>query len=295
MDFKKYQNDAKSTSQIPRDQTVEDLIGRTIPLLGLAGETGELLSEYKKHLRDGSAHILFKDRVVEELGDLLWYISDLATKFDLDLDEIAEYNLQKVRERWQSSQSQNAPYCFDAKFEEDQSLPRQFEINIIEELVEDKAVVRVLFQGEQAGNDLTDNSHYPDGYRFHDVFHFSYAAILGWSPVTRSILKRKRKAEVNVDEVEDGGRAKAIEEGVAALVFSYAESHDLLKTVNEVDYSLLKTIAYMSQKLEVRACSSGDWEKAILQGYEVWRQVCDNHGGVIVGDIDKQTLTYRKT
>jgi NTP pyrophosphatase (non-canonical NTP hydrolase) len=295
MDFKRYQDNAKSTSQIPRDQTVENLTARIIPLLGLAGETGELLSEYKKHLRDGSAHILFKERVGEELGDLLWYISDLATKFGLDLDQIAEYNLEKVWERWQSGQSRNAPYCFDAEFTEEQSLPRQFEIKIVEEMVQEKPSVRVWFHGSQAGNDLTDNSHYPDGYRFHDVFHFSYAAILGWSPVTRSILKRKRKADAKIDEVEDGGRAKAIEEGVAALVFSYAEAHDLLKTVSEVDYSLLKTISYMTERLEVRSCASGDWERAIFQGYEVWRQVCENGGGVIVGDIDKQTLTYRTT
>ena len=60
-----------------------------VPMLGLAGETGQLLSEYKKHLRDGEAHRLFKERVSEELGDLLWYIANVASKFDLTLDEIA--------------------------------------------------------------------------------------------------------------------------------------------------------------------------------------------------------------
>ena len=39
-----------------------------VPLLGLAGEAGGLLSEYKKYLRDGAAHRLFKERVGEELG-----------------------------------------------------------------------------------------------------------------------------------------------------------------------------------------------------------------------------------
>ena len=56
-----------------------------VPMLGLAGETGQLLSEYKKHLRDGEAHRLFKERVSEELGDLLWYIANVASKFDLTL------------------------------------------------------------------------------------------------------------------------------------------------------------------------------------------------------------------
>ncbi|MFN8557582.1 MAG: nucleoside triphosphate pyrophosphohydrolase family protein [Dehalococcoidia bacterium] len=62
MDFNEYQRRAQETDQQPGEVIV--------PLLGLAGEAGTLLSEYKKHLRDGSAHQLHKERVVEELGDL---------------------------------------------------------------------------------------------------------------------------------------------------------------------------------------------------------------------------------
>ena len=58
-----------------------------IPILGLAGEVGELLNEYKKKLRDGDAHERFSDRVAEELGDILWYVAATATKFGLDLDD----------------------------------------------------------------------------------------------------------------------------------------------------------------------------------------------------------------
>ena len=61
---------------------------------------GSFLSEYKKHLRDGEAHQLFKERVSEELGDLLWYIANVASKFALSLDEVASANLAKVKERW---------------------------------------------------------------------------------------------------------------------------------------------------------------------------------------------------
>ena len=69
-----------------------------VPLLGLAGETGELLSEYKKHLRDGDSHLLFRERVSEELGDLLWYVANVAAKFDLKLGDIAQANLKKTRD-----------------------------------------------------------------------------------------------------------------------------------------------------------------------------------------------------
>src|SRR6266850_1396407 len=86
MDIDRYQKEALRTDRVP--------------MLGLAGETGQLLSEYKKHLRDGEAHRLFKDRVSEELGDLLWYVANVASKFDLTLDEIAATNLTKVKARW---------------------------------------------------------------------------------------------------------------------------------------------------------------------------------------------------
>src|SRR2546425_1996035 len=51
---------------------------------------------------------------------------------------------------------------------------------------------------------IQDNAYDDDGYRFHDVFHFAHLAILGWSPVLRKLLKRKRRNDVLVDEVEDG-------------------------------------------------------------------------------------------
>lgn len=294
MDFKKYQESALLTAQIPQEKDVELLLERIIPLLGLAGETGELLSEYKKHLRDGSAHKLFNERVAEELGDLLWYISNLATKFDLSLEEIAKNNLKKVQERWLSNRTETGSHCFDKEFPEFESLPRKFEFIIKETQENDLRRVQCFYNGEQIGNNLTDNSRDPDGYRFHDVFHFAHAAILGWSPVTRKIMNRKRKSNRVIDEVEDGGRAIAIEEGVAALVFSYAESHDFLRDISALDYSLLKTIVYLTARLEVNACSTGDWEKAIFVGYDVWRQVCQNGGGKVIGDINNQTLSFAK-
>jgi len=73
--------------------------------------------------------------------------------------------------------------------------------------------------GEKIGDELTDNAYKDDGYRFHDVFHSAYVAILGWSPVIRKLLKRKRKRKPRVDEVEDGGRAGVIDEAISAIVF----------------------------------------------------------------------------
>ena len=79
MDLKQYQDEARQTDRMPAQVTGQTDLSTIVPLLGLAGEAGGLLSEYKKFLRDGSAHSLFKERVSEELGDILWYVANVAT------------------------------------------------------------------------------------------------------------------------------------------------------------------------------------------------------------------------
>lgn len=291
MDFKTYQAQALLTDQVPGSSDDEAMTALIVPMLGLAGETGQLLSEYKKHLRDGEAHRLFKDRVGEELGDLLWYIANVASKFGLDLDQIAEQNLDKVRARF-APVSLDAPQL-DSGFPELERLPRQMTIRLVEEPGSGpRPKVRMTVNGEEIGCLLSDNSYDPDGYRFHDVFHLAYAAILGWSPNLRAFLKRKRKSRPLLDEVEDGGRARIIEEGVSALAFDYARVHSFLEGISEVDYGLLRTIKSMTSHLEVGDASAADWERAILEGFAVWREVLANNGGEIVVDLDARAIRY---
>ena len=52
----------------------------TFPLLGLFGETGSLLSEVKKKQRDRASYIGYAGAVVEELGDVLWYLTTVAAR-----------------------------------------------------------------------------------------------------------------------------------------------------------------------------------------------------------------------
>lgn len=290
MDFNGYQKEALRADRVPTRDGAEDATSLIVPMLGLAGETGQLLSEYKKHLRDGEAHRLFKERVSEELGDLLWYIANVASKFELSLSDIACANLAKIKERWASERAE--PQAFDAELTDAERLPRQFEVEIIDVEDESSRRVRVMIDGKAFGAELTDNAYDPDGYRFHDVFHFAYAAVLGWSPVTRSLLRRKRKSRPLLDEVEDGGRAAVIEEGVAALAFDYARRHRFLDGVAALDFQLLRTIKDMTSHLEVRQCTTGEWELAILQGFEVWRSVLAAHGGRIAVDLDLRRVTF---
>ena len=100
MELNDYQRFANQTDQQPEIETVEtDPRSIIVPLLGMAGEVGELLGEHKKWLRDGESYKLFPERVKEELGDLLWYLSNVATKHGLTLEEVAEFNLNKTGRR----------------------------------------------------------------------------------------------------------------------------------------------------------------------------------------------------
>src|SRR6266705_6134284 len=96
MDFREYQKKALQTDVIPKAGDTPIVV----PLLGLSGEVGELVSEYKKQLRDREANLQFKQRVAEELGDIVWYLSNVASKFSLDLNTVAESNLRKCGDRW---------------------------------------------------------------------------------------------------------------------------------------------------------------------------------------------------
>ena len=287
MDFNSYQKNALCTDRVPER---DDDVSLIVPMLGLAGETGQLLSEYKKHLRDGEAHRLFKERVSEELGDLLWYVANVASKFDLSLSDIAAANLVKVQHRWASERA--APLIFDTELPEGERLPRRLEVELIDIDEDTRRQVQILVDGKVFGAKLTDNAYDPDGYRFHDVFHLAYAAVLGWSPITRGLLQRKRKSRPLLDEVEDGGRAAVVEEGVVALAFDYARRHHFLEGVAALDSQLLQTIKGMTSHLEVRRCTTGEWEQAILQGFDVWRAVLGASGGRIAVDLDARSITF---
>ena len=107
------------------------------------------------------------------------------------------------------------------------------------------------------------------------------------------LLGRKRRSVPAIDEAEDGGRAIAIEEGISALVFSYAAEHDYLEGVEHVDHELPQAIKVMVSLLEVGDHRAADWEKAILEGFAAWRAVRAADGGVLHLDMANRTLRVR--
>ena len=144
--------------------------------------------------------------------------------------------------------------------------------------------------GATFGTPLTDNRRHDDGYRYHDVFHVAHAALLGRSPTLRGLLRRKRKSDPTIDEVEDGGRAIVIDEGLTALIFSHAEIHDFYEHADHVDPKLIATIQTMTSHLEVSVRRPEDWQHAILQGYAMWRYIRAHQGGRLRANLTSRTI-----
>lgn len=293
MTFEEYELRAKATDKNP----VSAHSGPTdkafaVPLYGLAGEVGTVLSLYKQFLRDGNAYAAFPHELREELGDILWYLANIAAKFGLSLAEIVQFNLHKIEGRWIPRDAASRQPFFDTACPTKERLPRWFEATFTQDEAGGRSRVTVRRDGAQIGDHLTDNSRTDDGYRFHDAFHLTYACKLGWSPVTRKLLGCKRKSDDSADNVEDGGRAIAYEEAISGLVFEHATDHGFYEHVGAVDFGVLDTIALLTRKLEVAERSMHEWEDAILGGFRIWRRLRANGGGVVRYDLEQRTMEF---
>ena len=96
MNLSDYQARSRATAVYPGQG--ENLL---YPTLGLCGEAGEVAEKVKKMVRDEGGVLSDERRAAlgKELGDVLWYVAQLATEADLDLGELAEANLEKLLSR----------------------------------------------------------------------------------------------------------------------------------------------------------------------------------------------------
>lgn len=204
--------------------------------------------------------------------------------------DVVQGNLLKARGAFIEPNMAQLP-DFDAeKFGPEEQLPRQFTIRVNQR---PSGRTYLQWNGVFIGDPLTDNIGDPDGYRFHDVFHLANAAILHWSPVMRALIKHKRKSVASYDEAEDGGRAIVVEEGVTAWIFAQAKDLRFFEGQTRVSLGILKTIGDFVKGFEVDRCPLKLWERSILQGYAVFREVRAAQGGWIIGDRAARTLSYR--
>ncbi|KQY85076.1 pyrophosphatase [Brevundimonas sp. Root1423] len=243
-------------------------------LFDLAGTAGSLMSDTPS-----------RDAVVQFARAYLQCIGIAKLSFA----RVATANVTKTRGAFLEPDEATLP-DFDASFRVEEQLPREFAIRVSQR---HGSRSYLQWNGVFIGDPLTDNIVDNDGYRFHDVFHFANAAILHWSPVMRAIIRHKRKSDPLVDENQDSGRAIVVEEGVSAWLFSRAKELNFFEGQTRVSLGLTKTIGEFVQGYEVQACPLKLWEKAILEGYRVFRELKVNDGGWVVGNRTTRSIEYQ--
>jgi hypothetical protein len=234
------------------------------------------------------------------LGEITWHLSAMASLYHLSLDEVVAFNCQKVGFR--SERGQPTP-LHDAGWDANEQFPRAFDVAFVRVGPRQS---RMYFDGRPLGDDLTDNAYQDDGYRFHDVIHLALIAHLGWSPVVRGLMARKRKSMNNrVDEVEDGGRAKVVEELVIKAIHSEGDRQAksagrcivgkptrLFPDRSLINFHLLKTLRTYVEGLEVWNNTFWEWEDAIYEGCDMFYQLSNEKQGTVHVDLDKRKLTF---
>ena len=223
------------------------------------------------NLGEATAVLLGIERLDERTKDSLRNFSDCYLQAlqaaRVGFSKVVRMNVDKVCGRFREPVIEALP-TFDSRFPQEERLPQDFKIKISQ-----RASGQSYLQWNDVfiGDPLTDNIADEDGYRFHDVFHFAHAAILHWSPTFRALIKHKRKSDPKVDEVQDGGRARVVEEGLTAWIFSCAKNLNFFQGHRTVSFDLLKTVQQFVRGYEVQKCPLKLWERAILEGYAVFR------------------------
>lgn len=234
------------------------------------------------------------------LGDIAWHVSAVASVYGLSLDEIILHNVKKIENRFGRGPPTK---LYDDSYTVGERFPRQFSVSFIS-IGHRKS--RMYLNGRALGDDLTDNAIDNDGYRFHDVMHLANVANLGWSPVLRDLLKLKRKSDPAIDEVQDGARARIVEEAVIKAIHSEGvrlakERHvgplrpdrqDIFPNVEDISFGFLKLITSLVANLEVEESRYWEWEEAILGGYRLFHQLRVHEQGTVRIDLEARTLVF---
>jgi hypothetical protein len=237
--------------------------------------------------RDNDAEEVVREEIAIELGDVLWYLAEIATSYGLSLSEIASANLLKTQYLFSGDDQ-----SFEEKAPPEQRFPRSASFEFVDQ--GDKVMIRS--GGKEFGDPLDDNAHHPDGYKFHDVFHLGYMTRLGWSPVTRALLRLKRKFDPDIDRVEDGARAVFLEEGLAVFVFNQnKQTGDGVSSFADrrnIPFTIMSAIKTITQGLEVSRRDVTAWRDAIAMGFQMFDKLVQHNGGTVNCDLDSKRMHF---
>lgn len=232
------------------------------------------------------------------LGELVWHLSAVATLSGLSMSCIAEANEAKLTRRFVRG---GPTPLHDGIYPPHERFPRKLDVCFVSV---GKGRSQMYFAGRPLGDALTDNFSEPDGYRFHDVMHLALLAKLGWSPVLRKLISRKRKSDPGTDEVQDGARAQIVEEliiksihsegldrvgaGITELAGSVFERSGLLP------FRFLSQISRLAAGLEAGQNQLWEWEDAILEGSRLFQALRVHDQGTVSIDLDARTISFHE-
>jgi NTP pyrophosphatase (non-canonical NTP hydrolase) len=234
------------------------------------------------------------------LGEIAWHLSAIATLVNLSMNDVVKRNVDKVSFR--ADRGTPTPH-YDSVRGPKEQLPRKFAVSFVS-LGPNRS--RMYLNGKQLGDDLTDNAYEDDGYRFHDAWHLAHVAHLGWSPVIRKLMGRKRKSgDGLIDEVEDGARAQIVEELVLKAIHSegarLASESSRCSTDGPVrtfpnrsviTFRLLKSLSEYVKGLEVAANRYWEWENAIFDGSDLYFQLRAETQGTVTIDMSSRSISF---
>lgn len=291
MTFDEYEKLAARTDSVPLqgDEKLHFL------LLGIGDELGQINGLVKKFMRHDIAVDAKKNDVVARLGDALWYMARIADHLGVPLEQVARNNVAFLDRRWlQTSDSlfSSRQGFLDERGEE---LPAKLEF-LLERKEEDGIPkMRLSLSGRVIGDTVDDNEYVEDHYRFHDVVHIGGLACLNWSPFFRKFLGLKRKHDKEIDRVEDGAKARDIEEAISILIFQYFEKNDFLKGATSVDTNFLRSLRTFAGLREVSWVTERQWEDLMMQTAAVIRAIIDAKEGYVVADLVEGRVSFRPT
>ncbi len=328
------QNDLTETFSIYQKHAVmsakfgSDMSGILQYLSRIWKNQGDLLG----HMGAGTTkkHDAEKMRIAQILGDVMWYVAVFAKVLKVELDLVAQKNIEKALSIFPPEHDRVPTQLYDDKFSKLEQFPRVFDVIFCPSPANSCEAIMII-NGLRIGDPLRDNTYQTaavvekenepstrnereferkrpseiDGYRFHDSVHFALVAVLGWSPVMRGLMKRKRKSNHEVDDAEDGARAQIVEEMIVKLVHAYAveisEDELLDDRKRNLSFDLLKQIRLLTKNLEVSGSRVGfdgikywEWNKAFLMGFRAFNKLRKFDKGRLRVDLHKRELTFYK-
>lgn len=299
--------------------------GAQVPLLmGLFAEVGSLAAHYRKHVRDGYKIDQLQSAIVEDLGDILWYVAAIATELRVKLSVVADKNISRVNDRYPingPASDNDKMQDFEKEFLFVERFPRQWIFEFIEsdnnealkkvtvyireavERLDDGSTHTITSEGSLAskfqlsksfGDSVDDNTYVDDAYRYHDALHIAFMAVLHWSPVVRGLTKIKRRSNKEFDRVEHGARARDLEEALSALLKEFSKKKNDFKDIRDIDTEVRDVIRLVVGTLEVKSVPIHKWATAIQTGFKLMKDLEQNKGGFLSVDLDERTVHFLK-